>query len=78
MFGRADCTISDKQVTAHAQVDNEVEILELDIEILCAATDIKDLLPLDQFFEFFGRGCGKRAIPAQVSRENRFADQSWF
>ena len=78
MFGWADCTISDEQVTAHAQMDNEVEILKLDMEILCAATYINDLLPLDLFLEFFGRRRGKRAVPAQVSGKDRFADQGWL
>ena len=78
MFGWADCTISDQQVAAHAQMDNEVEIGKLNIEIFCAATDINDLLSLDLLFEFFGRRRGKCTVPAQVSVENLFADEGWF
>ena len=51
MFGWADCTISDEQVTAHAQMDQKTIVLELDVEIFCAATNINDLLSLDLFLD---------------------------
>ena len=56
----------------------ETEILELDVEKFGAAAHIQDLLPNDLFPEFFGRRRGQGAIPAQIGREDSFADQGGF
>ena len=70
--------VPDEQVAAHAQMDEQAEIGELENAILCPPADIDHFLSLDLLLELSRRREGQRARPEQVSGQDCPPNQIWL
>src|SRR5215510_10544029 len=75
MLVRDDCTITDQQIATHAEMNQKAERRKVKDKVFGATINIQNLLTLNLLFELLWRWRGKCAMPAQVYRENRFANQ---
>ena len=75
MLSRGRAAGADLQVTAHAQVDEQVVIRQVQEEEFSPAGDIRDLLPRKLPLEFPWCWRGKGPPPAQLGRLDRPSEQ---
>jgi hypothetical protein len=66
-------TLFEKEIAAHAQMDQQTVIRKTQDEILGSTRDFFNFLPSDQRLEFARGWQSKRAGPAQIGILNDFA-----